>query len=70
MSMSLMSDCGPDCPMCSGEWCAQHFDDPCDCDTVDRHAGEPSPSQADPGVQDGRHLPVETRADVWVSILS
>ena len=25
------------CAMCSGEYCAKHFRDPCDCDVIDRH---------------------------------
>lgn len=29
--------CPPNCSMCSGEYCARHFDKPCDCDVVDRH---------------------------------
>ena len=29
--------CDEDCIMCSGEYCEQHFDQPCDCDVVDRH---------------------------------
>lgn len=28
---------GPDCQMCSGEYCEIHMGDPCDCDVIDRH---------------------------------
>lgn len=28
---------GPDCQMCSGEYCERHFNDPCECDTAQRH---------------------------------
>lgn len=28
---------GPECSMCTGEYCAQHYDDPCDCNCLDRH---------------------------------
>lgn len=29
--------CPEDCQMCSGEYCENHFAEPCDCDVVDRH---------------------------------
>jgi len=29
--------CKPDCKMCSGEYCATHYAQPCDCDVIDRH---------------------------------
>jgi hypothetical protein len=25
------------CSLCSGEWCLQHMELPCDCDVVERH---------------------------------
>lgn len=28
---------GEDCSKCSGEYCEQHFDKPCNCDVVERH---------------------------------
>jgi hypothetical protein len=30
-------ECGKDCTRCSGEYCNIHFDQPCDCDVVERH---------------------------------
>jgi hypothetical protein len=30
-----------DCGMCSGEYCAQHASQPCDCDVIDRHTPAP-----------------------------
>ena len=29
--------CEEDCTRCSGEYCEKHFNEPCDCDVVDRH---------------------------------
>jgi hypothetical protein len=28
---------GPDCQKCSGGYCETHFNQPCECDVVDRH---------------------------------
>lgn len=32
-----------DCQMCSGEMCAEHGFDPCDCDSAERHVGPFNP---------------------------
>lgn len=31
------SPCAPNCSMCSGEYCARHPKQKCDCDVIDRH---------------------------------
>lgn len=36
--------CEGECSMCSGEFCAQHSTDPCDCECEDRHFIEPRSS--------------------------
>jgi len=35
-------DCDEHCSMCSGEYCATHFHQPCDCDTAERHYADES----------------------------
>lgn len=31
---------GPECHMCSGEYCSVHMNEPCDCDVLARHGME------------------------------
>ena len=37
----IWEPCEGECSMCSGEFCAQHSTDPCDCECEDRHFIEP-----------------------------
>lgn len=38
-----LNGCPEGCTRCSGEYCERHFDQPCDCDVVERHSS-PAPA--------------------------
>ena len=48
--------CEEDCSRCSGEYCEQHFADPCDCDVAERHQQRASAVKAALPLQPGLNI--------------
>lgn len=41
----LNPQCDENCRRCGGAYCDKHFNDPCDCDVIDRHTPDVLASQ-------------------------